>query len=148
LLADPTKAENEVLSAISYQKNEVVLHTDISMLPDRRKIWSSWNYLIPSEERAKVVATYDMNILQSLEAECEFCVTLNQKQKIDALKIVKTFEYSHPKYQARVLNAQHRYREISGINRIHYCGAYWGNGFHEDGVNSALAACKFFGKSL
>jgi predicted NAD/FAD-binding protein len=148
MLADPTEAEKEVLGSIPYQKNEVVLHTDISMLPDRRQIWSSWNYLIPSEERAKVAVTYDMNILQSLEAECEFCVTLNQKQKIDASKIVKILEYSHPAYQARAVIAQHRYREISGINRTYYCGAYWGNGFHEDGVNSALAACEFFGKSL
>jgi predicted NAD/FAD-binding protein len=148
MLADPTEAEKEVLGSIPYQKNEVVLHTDISMLPDRRQIWSSWNYLIPSEERAKVAVTYDMNILQSLEAECELCVTLNQKQKIDTSKIVKILEYSHPAYQARAVSAQHRYREISGMNRTHYCGAYWGNSFHEDGVNSALAACEFFGESL
>ena len=81
----------------------------------------------------------------NLEAQCEFCVTLNQNQKIDTSKIIKNLEYSHPIYQPRALSAQSRYREISGINRIHYCGAYWGNGFHEDGVNSALAACKFFG---
>ena len=148
MLADPTEAESEVLGAIPYQKNEVVLHTDISMLPDRRLIWSSWNYSIPSEVKAKVSVTYDMNILQSLEAESEFCVTLNQKQKIDISKIVKIFEYSHPIFQPCAVSAQRRYRDISGINRTHYCGAYWGNGFHEDGVNSALAACKFFGKGL
>jgi predicted NAD/FAD-binding protein len=148
MLADPTGAEFEVLSAIPYQKNEVVLHTDITMLPKRRRIWSSWNYFIPSELNAKVVLTYNMNILQSLESESEFCVTLNQKQNIDASKIKKYLEYAHPVYQPRTLSAQHRYQKISGINRTHYCGAYWGNGFHEDGVNSALAACKYFGKSL
>ena len=148
MLADPTEAEREVLGAIPYQKNEVVLHTDITMLPKRRRIWSSWNYFIPSELNAKVVLTYNMNILQSLESESEFCVTLNQKQNIDASKIKKNLEYAHPVYQPRTLIAQHRYQEISGINRTHYCGAYWGNGFHEDGVKSALAACNYFGKSL
>lgn len=148
MLADPTEVENEVLGAIPYQKNEVVLHTDITMLPDRRKIWSSWNYSIPSEVNAKVAVTYDMNILQTLSAECEFCVTLNQKQKIDTSKIVKNLEYFHPTYKPGAVSAQRRFREISGINRTHYCGAYWGNGFHEDGVNSALAACKYFGKGL
>jgi predicted NAD/FAD-binding protein len=148
MLADPTEAENEVLGSIPYQKNEVVLHTDIAMLPDRRRIWSSWNYFIPSETKAKVAVTYDMNILQTLGSESEFCVTLNQKRKIEASKIVKTLEYEHPFYQSRSVSAQKRYRELSGINRTHYCGAYWGNGFHEDGVKSALAACKFFGKSL
>ena len=148
MLADPTEAENEVLGAIPYQNNEVILHTDISMLPDRRGIWSSWNYFIPSELNEKVALTYDMNILQSLESEIEFCVTLNQKQNIDASKTKKILEYSHPVYQPCAVSAQQRYREISGVNRTHYCGAYWGNGFHEDGVNSALGACKFFGKSL
>ena len=148
MLADPTEAEKEVLGSIPYQKNEVVLHTDISMLPERRKIWSSWNYLIPSEVRAKVAVTYDMNVLQSLESESEFCVTLNQKQNIDASKVKIILEYSHPVYQPCTVSAQQRYGEISGVNRTHYCGAYWGNGFHEDGVNSALAVCNFFGKSL
>jgi predicted NAD/FAD-binding protein len=148
MLSDPTEAESEVLGSIPYQKNEAVLHTDISLLPDRRRIWSSWNYLIPSEVNANVAVTYDMNILQTLEAGCEFCVTLNQRQRIDASKIVQILEYCHPAYRPCALGAQKRYREISGLNRTHYCGAYWGNGFHEDGVNSALAACEFFGKSL
>jgi len=148
MLTDPTEAEKEVLGAIPYQKNEVVLHTDIAMLPDRQKIWSSWNYFIPSELNSKVALTYDMNVLQSLESESEFCVTLNQKQNIDVTKIKNILEYSHPAYEPCAMSAQRRYGEISGVNRTHYCGAYWGNGFHEDGVKSALAACKYFGKSL
>ena len=148
LLADPTEAERAVLGAIGYQDNQVVLHTDTSLLPERRKAWASWNYRIPREPLATVAVTYNMNMLQSLQSDRVFCVTLNATQRIDPEGIVQRMVYAHPVYTPRALAAQRRHGEISGVNHTHYCGAYWGNGFHEDGVNSALAVCRFFGKDL
>jgi predicted NAD/FAD-binding protein len=148
LLADPTDKEREILGAIPYQENVVVLHTDDRMLPKRRKVWASWNYRLPRESQSAVAITYDMNILQSLKADREYCVTLNQTEKIDPAKIERRFVYAHPVYDPQALRAQRRHAEISGTNRTHFCGAYWGYGFHEDGVNSALAVGKAFGKGL
>jgi predicted NAD/FAD-binding protein len=148
LLSDPTTAEREILGAIPYQENLTMLHTDTRILPERRRIWSSWNYFIPKEERTKPVITYDMNILQTLQAPEEFCVTLNRPEGIASDRIIGTYNYHHPVYTTAAPDAQKRHGEISGVNRTHYAGAYWGYGFHEDGVNGALAACSFFGKSL
>jgi predicted NAD/FAD-binding protein len=148
LLSDPSQKERELLGAIPYQDNQVVLHTDTSVLPKRRKVWASWNYHIPREPHETVALTYDMNILQSLKADREFCVTLNPTRRIEAEKTIRQLVYAHPVYTPQVLVAQQRHAEISGVNRIHYCGAYWGNGFHEDGVNSALAVCRHFDKGL
>jgi len=148
LLNDASQAEKEILSAIPYQENLAVLHTDSSLLPKRRSIWSSWNYIIPKEERGRASLTYDMNILQSIRSPEEFCVTLNRPDDIDMTKEIGRFLYHHPVFTKKGETAQKRHGEISGRNRIHYCGAYWGYGFHEDGVKSALAACKYFGKGL
>ena len=148
LLADATDNEKDILGAIPYQYNHTVLHTDTSILPEHSSIWASWNYLIPDHDDDRVAITYDMNILQSLNAAEEYCVTLNRDQNIDPGRIIDEFEYHHPVFTVDALLAQKRYSEINGINRTHFCGAYWGYGFHEDGVNSALAACKFFGKTL
>ncbi|MCU0915775.1 MAG: FAD-dependent oxidoreductase [Planctomycetes bacterium] len=148
LLADPTENEREILGAISYQENQVVLHTDESVLPRRRKVWASWNYRIPRETREGASVTYDMNILQGLDAAWEFCVTLNPTERIDPEKVLRHMAYAHPVFNPQALAAQRRHAEISGVNRTHYCGAYWANGFHEDGVNSALTVCGYFGKDL
>jgi predicted NAD/FAD-binding protein len=148
LLEDASDAEKKILGTIQYQANQTVLHTDSSILPANQSIWASWNYVIPPEETDRVAITYDMNILQTLDAADEYCVTLNNKQNIDRSKIIGEYDYHHPVYTIEALQVQNRFEEISGINRTHYCGAYWGYGFHEDGVNSALAACKFFGKTL
>jgi len=148
LLADPSPQEREVLGAIPYQENLAVLHTDRSILPKRRKLWSSWNYLIPRQGSGRAVLTYDMNILQSIVAPMEFCVTLNGEHAIDKGRTIGRYVYHHPQYTLAAPAAQHRHSEISGKNRTHYCGAYWGYGFHEDGVKSALAACRYFGKGL
>jgi predicted NAD/FAD-binding protein len=148
LLTDPTPQEREVLGAIPYQENFAVLHTDKSILPKRRNLWSSWNYLIPREGTGRAVLTYDMNILQTIEAPVEFCVTLNRPAAIAEEKKIGKYLYHHPQYTLAAPAAQQRHGEISGRNRTHYCGAYWGYGFHEDGVKSALAACGFFGKGL
>jgi uncharacterized protein len=148
LLRDPVPAEREILGAIPYQENLTVLHTDTRILPDRKRIWSSWNYCIPKQELKRAVITYDMNILQSLRAPEEFCVTLNRAEAIARDKVIGTYNYHHPVYTTAAPAAQKRHRDISGVNRTHYAGAYWGYGFHEDGVNGALAACAYFGKKL
>jgi predicted NAD/FAD-binding protein len=148
MLNDPTPSEREILGAIPYQENLTILHTDTRILPTRRQIWSSWNYCIPCQEQRCAVITYDMNILQTLRAPVEFCVTLNRPDAIAADKRIGAYTYHHPVYTLASPVVQKRHGEISGQNHTHYAGAYWGYGFHEDGVNSALAACAFFGKKI
>jgi predicted NAD/FAD-binding protein len=148
LLADATPAEKDILGAIPYQENDTVLHTDSRILPERRWIWASWNYLIPKETHSRGILTYDMNILQTLRASQEFCVTLNRTEVIDPREIKARFTYHHPVFTTRAPEAQKRHSEISGLNRTHFCGAYWGYGFHEDGVRSALPVARWFGKEL
>ena len=148
LLGDPSSAEQDILGALPYQENEVVLHTDSSLLPRARGAWAAWNYLMPEDPDATVKLTYDMNLLQSLDAPQTFCVSLNATELIDPSKVLFSTRYHHPVYTVPGIEAQQRHDEISGTNRTHFCGAYWGNGFHEDGVNSALAVGKAFGVTL
>ncbi len=148
MLDDPSPAERDVLGAIAYQSNDVCLHTDTSLLPRRRKVWASWNYHIPAEPTERVAVTYDMNILQGLDAPVEFCVTLNRTGAIAADTVRARMTYAHPVYTPSARAAQKRWNEISGVDRIHYAGAYWGYGFHEDGVNSGLAVARALGKEL
>lgn len=145
LLADPSERERELLEAVPYQRNEAVLHTDRSLLPRRRRAWASWNYHLGADAGGGCTVTYHMNRLQSLRAEQEFCVTLNRTGTIDPERIIRTIDYSHPVYTPAGVAAQSRHEEISGRNRTHYCGAYWGWGFHEDGVNSALRVAREIG---
>jgi predicted NAD/FAD-binding protein len=150
MLSDPSEAETRVLEAIPYQRNEVALHTDVSVMPRRRRAWASWNFHLAEEagdgafaaapDRATV--TYWMNALQRLEADREFLVTLNRSEMIDPAKVIRLIGYSHPVYTPESVAAQNRWAEVSGHNRTHYCGAYWGWGFHEDGVQSALRVCE------
>lgn len=149
MLEDPSPAESEILGAIGYQENEAILHTDSSVLPRSRKAWASWNYHIPKGEEGQVALTYHMNMLQKLDAPVEFNVTLNHASMIDPAKIIKQITYHHPVFDSAAIEAQRRHAEISGFERrTHYCGAYWGYGFHEDGVNSALRLGAAFGKGL
>jgi uncharacterized protein len=138
MLADPTPAEREILGAFPYQRNEAVLHTDAQMLPRRRRAWASWNYHLLDEPAGRSTVTYHMNRLQAIDAEVELCVTLNRTERIDPGSIIRVIEYAHPVFTAAGVAAQGRHAEISGPNRTHYCGAYWGWGFHEDGVVSGL----------
>jgi predicted NAD/FAD-binding protein len=142
VLKDSTQAEQTVLGNIAYQPNEVVLHTDISLLPKRQQTWSSWNYrLVDDPERIKSippVLTYNMNILQGLKSKHTFCVTLNKTESIASEKIIGTYHYDHPVFSFEAINAQKHWKDINGVNRTWFCGAYWGNGFHEDGVVSAV----------
>lgn len=148
LLADPSKRESELLGAIPYQRNDTVLHTDSRLLPSIPKARASWNCLLPRRQQDGVVLTYWMNLLQTISAPVEFCVTLNSPEAIAADKVIRRLTYHHPVYSTAAFQAQQRRDEISGVNRTSYCGAYWGWGFHEDGVKSALAVCRQFGKEL
>ena len=136
MLQDPSAAEREVLGAMRYQDNEVILHTDERLLPANRKTWSSWNYLLTAREQ-RAVLTYNMNILQGLNAPETFCVTLNHTDAINPHRILGRFNYAHPMFTLEGVAAQQRWSEIN-TGPTWYCGAYWHNGFHEDGVRSAL----------
>jgi predicted NAD/FAD-binding protein len=145
MLADPSERERELLGAIPYQRNEAVLHTDRTLLPRRQRAWASWNYHLEPRAQGCCSLTYHINRLQSLRAQEEFCVTLNRTHAIDAESIICTMPYAHPVYTPAGVAAQAQHREISGHNRTHYCGAYWGWGFHEDGVRSALRVARELG---
>jgi len=144
LLADATAAEREVLGAIPYQPNEAVLHTDTSILPRRRLAWAAWNYHLDAEESRPVALTYNMEILQRLGTRSPLLVTLNQTHAIDPARIIKRVTYEHPVFTPQGVGAQTRQSEIDGMDRTYFCGAYWRNGFHEDGVVSALDALRHF----
>lgn len=138
LLDDPSPAEYDILSAIPYQENEAVLHTDTALLPRSRLAWAAWNYHILREARDRIAVTYNMNILQGLAAPETFCVSLNPGIAIDPARIIKRLTYHHPVYTPEGIAAQRRHADISGVYHTYYAGAYWGYGFHEDGVKSGL----------
>lgn len=148
MLTDPSDAERELLGAIPYQRNDTVLHTDSRLLPSIPRARASWNCLLPRRQQESVVLTYWMNLLQTISAPVEFCVTLNSPEAINPASVIRRLVYHHPAYSTAAFEAQKRRDEISGLNRTSYCGAYWGWGFHEDGVKSALAVCRQFGKGL
>jgi uncharacterized protein len=145
MLAEPSDREREILGAFPYQANEAVLHTDRSLLPRRRRAWASWNYHLLDEPSRLPTVTYHMNRLQSLNADREFCVTLNRTAAIDPAHVIRRIPYAHPVYTAAGVQAQARHREISGQRRTHFCGAYWGWGFHEDGVKSGARVAERLG---
>jgi predicted NAD/FAD-binding protein len=146
ILEDPTQAEQEILAAIRYQDNEAVLHTDATVLPRRRRAWAAWNYHVPVDQRRQVAVTYNMNLLQGLDTKKQYCVTLNNDRQIDPASIIRRIQYQHPVYSREAVAAQARQHELN-VDRTFYCGAYWRNGFHEDGVVSALNAVAHFEES-
>lgn len=149
LLADASKPEREVLGDIEYQANEAVLHTDTRLLPSRKNAHAAWNYQLPLSDSPRATLTYNMNVLQNLQSEKTYCVTLNQTDDIDPDSIIRRIDYAHPIYNRKSVAAQARWREVSGLEqRTHFCGAYWFYGFHEDGTRSGLRVCQDFGLSL
>jgi len=148
LLEAPSAAETEVLGAFPYAANEVILHTDESLLPRRPLARAAWNYHLLADPQEPVALTYDMNVLQSLDAPVRFLVTLNNRKAIDERKVLRTFSYDHPVYSPQAVAAQARHRELNGAARSYFCGAYWRSGFHEDGVVSAQAALAHFDEDL
>jgi uncharacterized protein len=142
LLNDPSPEEADVLGAIQYQDNSVVLHWDDSLLPRNRRTWSSWNYRLGKEAQALPTLTYNMNILQGIESDKTFCVTLNDDARIDPAKVIGRYTYAHPQFSLAAEAAKQRWADINGVSNTWYCGAYWANGFHEDGVVSAKRAAE------
>ena len=140
ILTDPSPVERDLLGSFPYQRNEAVLHTDSALLPRRAAARQAWNYHLFAQPRPLTTVTYHMNHLQRLDAPEDFCVSLNMTDRIDRSKVIASFGYSHPVFTAAGVAAQSRWREISGDRHTRYCGAYWGWGFHEDGVVSALRA--------
>lgn len=137
--ADATESEREILTAFPYEKNTAVLHTDATLLPRTRRAWASWNYRLGEDEWGPATITYNMNMLQGLDSRHTFCVTLNEDARIDPSRVLRRFVYHHPVFTLARDAAQSRHAELSAANRSSFCGAYWRNGFHEDGVVSALA---------
>ena len=148
LLQDVTLDEQDILSQFQYQTNETTLHTDESVLPKNKLARAAWNYYVPKDPRHSVAVTYIMNILQGIQAPETFSVSLNMNDLIDPRKILRSLKYEHPIFHQQAFQAQERWGEISGKNRTHFCGAYWGYGFHEDGVKSGLRVLKDFQVNL
>jgi len=148
LLGNPDDKEREILGALPYADNEVVLHTDTRLLPTRKRAWASWNYRLGGAGHTQAAVTYDMNILQGIQSDTTFCVSLNQSAGICPSKVLARFTYAHPQFSLAAVAAQQRWAELDGEQHTHYCGAYWANGFHEDGVVSALRVAASFGESL
>ena len=145
LLADPTAEERSILGAIPYQENRVTLHTDRRLLPRHRRAWASWNCFLPSTPADRVTVTYFMNRLQQLPTSTPFCVTLNREAAVVPSAVHGRYIYHHPTYTGPALRAQGRFAALAGANRTYYCGAYWGSGFHEDGVASAVRVAGLLG---
>ncbi len=145
LLQDASLTETDILTGLEYQENEVILHYDEELLPKSKAAWASWNYRLSGgqdEQERRPTLTYNMNILQHIESPKTFCVSLNSSEQISPDKILRTFHYDHPVFNQKSLASQKRRNEINGINQTWFCGAYWYNGFHEDGVRSALDVVK------
>ncbi|PJG58287.1 NAD(P)/FAD-dependent oxidoreductase [Aeromonas cavernicola] len=148
LLRDGSDRERTILGNMAYQANDVWLHTDLTCLPTRQKAWASWNYQLSDDDGARPLVSYNMNILQGLNSPEPFCVSLNPQGRVDESKVLRRFVYHHPVFNQASIEAQLQRSEICGVNHTHFCGAYWYNGFHEDGVRSALDVAKRFGAEL
>jgi len=148
ILDDPTPEERRTLRAFPYQANEAVLHTDTSMLPRRRRAWASWNYHLSDRLGEPATVTYDLSRLQRLDTPTPVLLTLNHAEAVDPQTIIRRLEYTHPAYSLASVAAQRQFEEINGCRHTYFCGAYWGYGFHEDGVNSALAVANYFDLTL
>jgi predicted NAD/FAD-binding protein len=142
LLSDPLPVEREVLGAIAYQPNRATLHTDVSLLPANRRAWASWNYHRLPDHPTEATLTYRLRSLQGIDSRDELLITLNRDDAIDPDKVLRSFDYTHPVYDVAAVAAQQRQEELNGIRRTWFCGAYWGYGFHEDGVQSARVVCR------
>lgn len=148
MLAAPTELEQEIIGSFPYAPNDVVLHSDTSVMPRHKAAWASWNYCRGDRSDQPLDLTYDMNRLQNLSAGNPYLVSLNRSQHLDSSLVHGRFTYEHPQYDARGMIQQPRHDELNGPNRTFYCGAYWGYGFHEDGVASALRVARHFGEEL
>lgn len=147
VLAQPSQAETDVLGALKFQPNEAVLHTDTSIMPKSKRAWAAWNAHLGHDEYEQCSVSYWMNLLQGLEAPVDFIVSLNCTARIDPSKILRKLQYHHPIYTHQSVAAQKRRTDINGVNRSYFCGAYWGFGFHEDGLRSGVEVAELLGTS-
>lgn len=145
LLADATPREREVLGAFTTTTNDVWLHSDTSVLPRSHAAHASWNYRVSADPDAPPTVTYDLNRLQRLTTRERYCVTLNPTEPLDPARTIRRLSYRHPQMTPAAVRAQGRWGEVSGVDRVHFCGAYWGYGFHEDGLNSGLRVADALG---
>ncbi|MEJ7799834.1 MAG: FAD-dependent oxidoreductase [Ilumatobacter sp.] len=141
MIDDPTPTQRAILGAVRYQPNRATLHTDTSLLSPERRAWSAWNYDRRPGDQHRATLTYDMTELQHLPGERRYLVSLNSDVHIDPSKVIDQIDYSHPVFDGPAIEAQQRFDEIDGLDEVHYCGAWWGYGFHEDGMVSALRVC-------
>jgi len=148
MLPDADDMEREILAAFPYQRNDAVLHTDTAVLPRRRRAWASWNYLLSPDPEAPATVTYDLSRLQRVDSPEPILLTLNATDRINPAKVIQRIDYHHPAYGMDSFAAQRRHAELNGRRRTYFCGAYWGYGFHEDGLRSGLAVARCFGKDL
>lgn len=148
VLADASDLERRVLGAIRYQENDTLLHTDASVMPAHRRAWASWNYRVPRDARERVFVSYHMNRLQDLRTRRDHFVTLNATDRVDPSRVLARFSYRHPVFDVDAIAAQRLHAAIDGRRGVHFAGAYWGYGFHEDGVRSAAAVCAKLGAPL
>ena len=142
MLATPTAAHRDILGAVRYQPNRATLHTDTSLLSPRRRAWAAWNYDRRAGDQELATLTYDMTALQQLPGEHRYLVSLNSDEHIDPATIRAQIDYAHPVFDGPAIDAQRRFDEIDGVDGIHFCGAWWGYGFHEDGMVSGLRVCE------
>ncbi len=148
MLSDPDRVERSILGAIRYQPNRATLHTDTRLMPHTRRAWGSWNYQRLHAETDRATLTYHLNTLQSIPSTTPVLVTLNQDEAIDPERVLARMDYAHPVFDPAAISAQQGRAEINGRRRTWFCGAYWGNGFHEDGVRSAVETCRELGITL
>ena len=145
MLSDPSDQEREVVGAIPYQSNQAVLHTDATVLPRDRNAWAAWNAFVPAADPTRCTVSYCMNLLQGIDSPDPLIVTLNPIVPIDPSKVLRTMQYEHPVYNHASVAARARKAEIQGKRRTWFAGAYWGWGFHEDGVRSAVEVAASLG---
>ena len=144
-VANPDKEELDILNKFPYQSNQACLHTDTRVLPSNRRAWGSWNYLVRENSERAVCVTYNMNLLQGFDSPKTYCVSLNQGDLIRESQIIKHMQYQHPMFYPGRDEAQKKHSLLIRRRGISYCGSYWGSGFHEDGIRSALNVCDAFG---
>ncbi len=145
MLSDASPTEKDVLGAIRYQPNRATLHTDTSLLPPSELAWAAWNYECNTGDPTAAAVTYDLTTLQQLPGSRRYLVSLNATDRIDPDAVILSVDYSHPVFDQPAIDAQARHAEISGVDHTHFCGAYWGFGFHEDGIASGLRVCRDLG---
>lgn len=148
MLSNPTAQEQDILGGIPFQENDTVLHTDARLLPRNQRAWAAWNYHRFRNDAREVCVTYNMTMLQRLASPTPLLVSLNATRRIHPETILRRIRYHHPVYNQASVAARNRWKEISNHNRTHYCGAYWGYGFHEDGLRSAVAVVESLGETL